>query len=355
MRGFTSFVPFNLIALLLAAGMMSAAFPQTARASRAVVGVLGTGDAGLVLGGGSFFYEDQDNIFYNPSYVTQFHNFAIIEKSNFPGTTAEGGFYTSFLNYSFGAFFNRGDATRTAFANSTQMRPIELTVGADLTSWKVGLTYQHGGFNGTATPTVGGIPVTSETNDNVVRLGAQFGGLDPFVAWEFNGTDISAGVTNERKSVTAGARYHFGEWIPYAGYRYNSTNGTGDLSAFVVGVGRNARVAEGIRLNYALAGVRNATDSTTIVPIDLSAEAEALTWLVVRAGLSYRLLDRKGGTNNPDSTTGRIGATAHLAKSADLDWALGSGTNGRETSTSLDSQVFDVQGFFTAASLTYRW
>jgi len=74
--------------------------------------VTGTGDGGLVLGAngssGSFHADDDYNLFYNPAFVNDQADWAIIEKSNFTGAglggTAQGGFVTSLADVKFGGF-----------------------------------------------------------------------------------------------------------------------------------------------------------------------------------------------------------------------------------------------------------
>src|SRR5262245_16818165 len=98
----------RILAVALALGILAT---SNAFASRSRTAVLGTGDAGLYLNAGSFFYDDARNIFYNPSYVNDFKNWGIIEKSNYVsgaaatqvGTTAEGGFVTSLSSFNLGA------------------------------------------------------------------------------------------------------------------------------------------------------------------------------------------------------------------------------------------------------------
>src|SRR5262245_50797905 len=85
-------------------------------ASRANVLMYGTGDAGGIVApngqGGTLYRDDAYNIFYNPSFVNDFYNWAIIEKSNRAdavdvGSTAMGGGVAAWRNLRYGVFFNR--------------------------------------------------------------------------------------------------------------------------------------------------------------------------------------------------------------------------------------------------------
>src|SRR5579885_2337655 len=94
----------RVLAVALVFGILAT---SNAFASRSRTAVLGTGDGGQFLSAGSFFYDDARNIFYNPAYVNDFKNWGIIEKSNFPGGTAEGGFVTSLSSFNLGVYVNR--------------------------------------------------------------------------------------------------------------------------------------------------------------------------------------------------------------------------------------------------------
>ena len=84
----------------LALGILAAA--PSAFATRSTTLVKGTGDGGAILNGGSLYYDDEHNMFYNPSVINDFKNWATIEKSNFPGATAQGGMVTQFMNFNLG-------------------------------------------------------------------------------------------------------------------------------------------------------------------------------------------------------------------------------------------------------------
>lgn len=346
---------------------------SSAQASRARLLVLGTGDAGTALNGGSFFYDDSYNIFYNPAYVNDFRNWAIIEKSNFPGASAQGGVFGSIGQFNFGVYLNRGNAVATypSFAISgagaaplgnaastytvVPQRPIEAYFGADMgVKWGVGLTFAS---NNSA---------TGNSNYLLAHLGASVSGFEPFGTIRLGGTEPGATHSMYR----AGLRYRWGEWTPYGAYT-NTRDEAGGVTqrenTWGLGLGRSTKVTEGINMNYALSFWRvsdagGAVEGTRyLLPLDVSFEGAVLTWLTLRAGVGYRVLDRaKVGTDANsqtvgDSTTGRVGASFHVGK-VDFDWAVGKAGGTTEAATTPDTQVFDVStGFFTAASLSYKW
>ncbi len=395
----------RILVVFLALGVLG----SNAFASRASNIVMGTGDAGVILNGGSFYYDDNYNIFYNPAYINDFKNYAIIEKSNYPGNTAQGGFVTTTGNVVLGFYFNRGNAIVStssaaalssgaqstypgftpalggnygAYNNGTSgaypNRPIEVYAGTDLGSVKVGagLTYAQNTQNSVQSTVLVG------------HLGAEYMGLDPFVNGNIVATDN--GLNQSHNYINAGLRYHFGEFVPYFAILYTSDPGLALVNTSLAykelnlggGIGRTTHVAEGVRMNYGISYFSvndttgaGATPNRVILPIDISVEADALSWLTVRAGLGYRLLDKTNSISATDDTDGRVGATVHVGK-ADIEWAIGRSFNpasnqesngapylasGTTTTTGPTNFPYDSQGvdigaqFFSALNVAYHW
>ena len=364
----------RILAALLALGVLAT---SNAFASRARDLVMGSGDAGNAIQNGSLYYDTAYNIFYNPSYVNDFKNWATIEKSNSPGTTAEGGFVIGAMNLNLGVYLNRTSGitgvtnealTHTGVAN---YRPIDLIAGGEMGNmkWGFGLTYGSVDAPG-ATPPANG-------RDLTLRAGLQVMELDPYISYKVLGGDNAGGgaaATTSFKDINVGTRYHYGEWVPYADYHHMSDNTDGSSAnpsenAWGFGLGRNVKVADGVSMNYAISYWRDSLNNNTgaagnyvenTIPINLSLEGDATGWLTLRAGLQYRLYDKKTGTGTvADATNGRIGATVHVKK-VDFDWAVGTDNGGAEaaaeTATQTDKQAFSIGGgFFTAAALNYHW
>lgn len=348
----------RILALFLAVGVIAG---SDAFASRARLLVLGSGDADFITGGsgdgGSLYVDDAYNMFYNPSYVNDYKDWGIIEKAKttaVAGTSrAQGGFVTSLANLNVGVFFNRSSylssTTQGGLTGAANTRPIELFVGGDAgVKWGLGLGYSR--FKN----------ATGTASDLRVSLGAQFDGFDPFfkIAVFSKDTASTASTENKHQHWMGGFRYHWGEWVPYAAVRRDRNLGVTNTNAWGIGLGRNTKVAEGVKLNYGVGFWRNAAAkgtalaNTNRIPVDVSIEGDATSWLTLRAGLSHRIWDQTSRTTNTDSTTGRLGATFNFGKLA-MDWAVGSGTAGAE---SLDNSSFGFDGgLFTAASLQYRW
>jgi hypothetical protein len=354
--------------------VMIMASANNAFASRARQMVMGTGDPLGVLspvgsGHGSFYYDDNYNIFYNPSYANDWKNWVAVEKSNGPinsaGSGAEGGFVSSMMNFSVGAFFNRGGALKGTYqlpvgtaVPAATMSPIDVIIAGDMgVKWGLGLTYANSKR-----------PGDLSASELSARLGAQISGFEPFVDFLITGKDkLTAGTERKNKNFTGGLKYHWGEWTPYAAFQSVTTH---TLVATPVetkntnwglGIGRNTKFAESATVNYSIGfwnGKTDTTDTKTmIVPINVSVEAELASWVIGRVGMTHNLMNNSNAAGagassaGATATTGRLGATFKFAK-IDMDWAVGN-VAGTET---LDGATFDVaNGLFAAASLTYRW
>jgi hypothetical protein len=367
----------QIISAIVLAGMVIGS--TSAFASRARQNVMGTDATGIV-GAGAMHYDTMYNIFYNPAYVNDFKNWAIVEKGAATSSN-EGGFVSSMMNFNVGVFMNRAGAF-AAPANSvvpaytTLVRPIDLVVGGDQgVKWGFGATYAN--ENGTGV----GTPGTNTQTNLTLRAGVSINNFDPFISYRVIGKDKPIGaapaeVTN--KDMTAGLRYRYGEWTPYAAYRTGEAETAtatpavrGKFTGMLLGVGRDAKLGEGARLVYGLAYGRTAskdlaptplTKSTaTIMPINMALEGDVASWITLRAGMRYDLMNKLSGNTTAalagagtqtGTVSARIGATIHANK-FDFDWAFGQGTAG---TGNIDSDSFGFDGgTFTNASLSYKW
>ncbi|MGE0614148.1 MAG: hypothetical protein AB7P04_00785 [Bacteriovoracia bacterium] len=351
----------RIIIVLMAGAAIAAVTLNPAYASRSKVLVSGAGDGGMILGGtgssGSLYTDSVYNMFYNPSYINDYGQWAIIEKTNgtAPGggaaAAADGGFVMAFANVNFGFFFNRVDGTSGfnvgSFNNRFNFRPFDFTLGADMggVKWGLGLTY--GGFKG----------ATITDKDLQIRLGAQWAGLDPFIGFTAVGNGNVGGTDTTVKDFTAGLRYHWGEWLPYFAYMQNSTGGNVVAKNWGIGFGRNTRMSDVVKLDYSVGFWRATQASTSRVPFSLTVEGKLTSWCALRGGVQYNFLDQTNGVSNADSTKGRIGAS-FFTDGLSLDWALGNIATQASASEAgrIDSTAFALDSaLFTSASLTYKW
>lgn len=331
---------------------------QTGYAARAKVEVMGKGDAGFVIQGGSLYYENPYNVFYNPAYVNDSKNWAIIEKgSSGGGVSAQGGFVSNFGMFSFGSYFNRDQALSGFYSNKDDMRPLEVVLGGDMGMMKWG-----------AGATFGSYTKNNDEGQNELglKLGASIANIEPFVNVLLSSIEktLVAGSAVEAKGfgIMVGTRFKWGEWIPYAAYsgfnsKINGVIAGAEKSSAVFGMGRNTKVTEGTRLSYSLAYVRDMISNHNLLPINLSVENDPVTWITIRAGLEYHLMDRKVNVatgqfqTQADNASARFGATLYAGKAA-FNWVVGY-TNNADT---MDGSGFSLSnGFFTASSLSYNW
>ncbi len=359
----------RIISALVLAGMIAStsAFALNARQQ-----VLGTGGAGAsnLFTKGAFHYEDAYNMFYNPSYVNDFKNWAAFEKGqNSTASNAEFGFVTSMMNLNMALWMNRAGATPNV-TQAAGSQTLDLLIGGDMgVKWGLGFTY---GKQDEAVPAA----ATNSRSYMAASLGAQFSGFDPYVDFVISGDDKDAAgtKTNKYTGMGAGFRYHYGEWTPYASFNSNknTTEAVGAIAAtelktttITVGVGREARLAEGAKIMYAIYGqdnkIADATNtnsfqSTFVVPVNLGVEVDALSWLTLRAGAVHTLLSSNTFRKN---TTARIGGVFHVGK-VDAEYAFGNGsTSGAgtgATNTSADNgNVGFDSGTFHNIGVKYAW
>lgn len=341
----------SLILLLLVA--------PNAFASRASVLTYGTGDAGAIVAahgqGGTLYREDPYNLFYNPSYVNDFRNWAILEKSNRAdaldvGSTAMGGGVGSWMNFRYGIFVNRVGAISGTYSHAARnsMRPVDLLIGGDhgALRWGIGATYGSVKLSETA----------STSQDLVGRVGAQIFNFEPFVNAKLIGRDT--GIENE--DLIIGTRYRWDEWVPYAAYRVSKSGGVETATNFGAGLGRSYQMSERVGLSGSLSVWRliGAAERATALPLDLATDVLLTGWLTVRGGFTFRLISRTENVSGADTTTARIGARIKMTP-AEIDWIVGtvSGIGPFDESvTSNDAQSLGIApGFFSVASFTIRW
>jgi hypothetical protein len=305
----------KLIVAAMAFGLLSGnVFASTARVT--VMGDGFGGGAGGVTGGGSFYYNDDLNVFYNPSYVNDGGNWATIEKA---GAASFAGGVMGMGSMNLGVFFNQA-------AVASGNGPISVLLGMDSgVKWGVGAEFTHAGSGGNVGMNL--------------KAGAQISDLDPFVHFT-----VLTGDNDANNNLTIGAKYHWGEWTPYAFFNSAGSDDTFNKATNLgLGFGRTTKVKDA-NLMYSLAYVGNPDAGTYNLPFSLSAEGDATSWLVLRGGFAYDLASAGAGA--------RLGAGFKVA-GAMVDWAVGGG--GAEAAN-VDGTSFDLaSGFFTNVGVTYKW
>ncbi|MBU6374751.1 MAG: hypothetical protein KGQ59_02035 [Bdellovibrionales bacterium] len=321
------------IVAVLALSLVSA----SAFASQAHNIISGGGDGGRILcaGGmcGSFYTDDEYNMFWNPAFINGQKNYLVIENGAGSGTSA--GFVTDVANFNLGVFLNRPVAQTSPAAPFGAMgvvnQTVDLVLGGEMgVKWGVGLTHA---FN------------TSSGKYTNLKAGVIVSDFEPFVSYAIKNTDGAATET-KATDMTVGTRYHFGEWRPYAAYRALKVNSVSEsFKAYGLGVGRMAKMGD-VKLDYSLSywkstGVAGVVSKSSVIPVEISASADAASWLAVHAGFKHDLMVR----NQAVTTTTTLGGTFKMGK-ADLDMVVGNNTAGK----------FGVdENLFANAGLTYRW
>jgi hypothetical protein len=323
----------RIVSALVLAGMIAS---SSAFASKSREMVMGRGGADVLSSYGSFYYDSEYNMFYNPAYVNDFKNWVNIEKG--AKGSAEFGFVTSMSNFNLGLFFNRaatglstGGATLTGYNTPATLgdNALDLVIGGDAgVKWGFGATYGQSSLTG-----------NQESNLDL-RAGVSVNGLDPFIEYKLIGKVKNGGndVGGQNK-LSVGTRYHFGEWVPYAVFKtekadVEANDDENKNTQFVVGVGRETKLAEGARLVYSLfyangkqttkvAGVEG-EGKYNILPLNMAIEADVLSWLTIRGGVEHTIFASDSTVRAARDTSARIGGTFHISK-VDVDYAFGNG------------------------------
>lgn len=382
---------------------------------------------------GSLWYDDDYNVFYNPSYIMDYKNYAVVQKG------LEGGWFSGVMeNFAYGIYLNRGGVDAAAGAVLTggaaagpnsvygggnflspglnsrggayntgntgfigdandldSVRPIDFFFGGD-----TGIKW---GFHGTWAYRKNETIATKPDNDGAevttkywhFDLGAQFMGFEPFlgVTAFSNYEDTTKGkkATQRLDEVDVGFRYKYEGWTPYFVFKKYREGGSQEgmlnmaqarVNAFGFGIGHDSKVADGIHVikNAGLWYTSTEDDTATtvaqrdfktwILPLNLAIEADATSWLTVRAGTTYHLINtRKFARSSLTSATDvgekmqsqngtyqfRVGTTLKFGK-LNLDSALGFGNAAADNAGALEGAHagFDSQTF-ALLSVKYHW
>jgi len=381
---------------------------------------------------GSLWYDDDYNMFYNPSAIMDNKNFVSFDKG------LEGGWVSSVGDsFAYGLYFNRGGsaaatygatanlvapgintATNTSYAgagnnNINTQRSIDLLFGGDAgIKWGADLTWAYNRNQLIATSTQNDLEATNRYWH--LSLGAEIMGFEPFlgttIASQFqrNNSIASQQAADVLDDMNVGVRYKYEAWTPYVTYRKfrRSGNGPGvsdntvtgavstqvqtDFSIMGIGVGHDSKIADGVHVMKNVGLYYNSVGDTAgtvfnlrdykeyLLPVNLALEAEATSWLTLRAGLEYyfwaeRKLANLGTstttastaatdkrTSLTNATTVRIGSTFKFGK-LHIDSAFGNGTQAAPVVASTDSvnSASSSIGFdsntFALVSASYHW
>lgn len=365
---------------------------------------------------GSLWYDDDYNVFYNPSYVMDNKNYVVVQKG------LEGGFFKGLgENFAYGVYMNRGGAgnagaaygaglfqapgvnQNAAFSGTPAIaagdfntqRPIDLFIAGDTgIKWGLHVAWAYNRDQSVATATRQDAELTNRYWH--FDLGAQVMGLEPFVGatmfskYQDNSTPTT--TTQDLHEFNVGTRYKYEGWSPYVVFKKhrelgNNTNvvarrgqqAQARMNTLGVGVGHDTKVADGVHVFKHIAYFRNSVEDDTsateqnrdyyeqVVPINVALEADATSWLTLRGGVTYNLINvRKharltaaptpGATDREVSQAGnlafRIGPTFKFGK-LHVDAAFGNDT-GANSGVDNTSMGFD-SNTFAFVSASYHW
>lgn len=410
-----------LATLLVGSNAMASIARQAVLGGQPVFTSAGT--AAVVTNGvnGSLWYDDSYNVFYNPAYINEHKNYVTVNKG------FEGGWFSSVMeNFAYGVYVNRGQTAATGTPGATYgggtfvapglkpqatmvggsalnntRRPIDLFFGGDTgIKWGAHLAWA---YHRDQTGAIKGRDDGEITNRYWhMDLGAEVMGFEPFIgltAFSKYQNNNAANFSNQDLyEFNIGTRYKYEAWTPYVAYRkYREAGSNGAFarqvqtrhSLYGLGVGHDTKVADGVHIMkniglwYDAVQDDSAIDAITllgterfrkynhtILPINLALEAEATSWLTLRAGLTYDFINERkfdSSTNDASTsladkkqsqngtTTVRIGSTVKFGK-LHIDSAFGNGTTATTSGETLDSSSMGVDSqTFALVSASYHW
>lgn len=366
---------------------------DSAYANRARVSAMGTGEGFALFSNGntsayssgSFFYDDDYNMFHNPARVNRAQKAIFLEKGFADGTNTVnpyGGIVTEGWGLNWGVFVNRSDALPSS-ATAANNHPMDIIVGMESGEWSygLGLTYAQVTENNT-----GGQEPSFSARALDLKLGAMGMGFEGFLDYQVLGAIRTSYNTTDRKdgkasNISLGLLYNLGAYRPFLAYRNASVRTenpaanadgtvTPKIATWGAGVSRSFEVSSRARIHSSLGywttstsnnnGTETTTDGDRFLLASVAAEGNANSWLILRAGLAHYLVNQE--RNAPETAFGsvstqptlRVGA-GYKGESFDLDWVLGVSNGINADQSNIDSPNLGTStGLFSNISLTVR-
>lgn len=360
--------------LALAAGLAVLAAP--AFASKARLQALGEDT------NGSFYIQDNRNIFLNASEVNNQKDFVTYELAN-DSTTGEGGFIRNAGNLVWGAHMGRnlsynaslGDVEATGSDALTASNALDLFIGGDAgVKWGVQLTRSaqtDEAFDGTGTAYDNG---DAETNVMDLAVGVSQGAWAAYVKYGLTGTTEIKDSTTELDAERTGAWEIGGSynWNGYTAFlqRSQSTieekeaDSEVESSSTTVGVARQDKLNDKavmftkVAYNMANEDIKDGDEtSSNDLTATIGLEFDAASWLTLRGSVAQEVLinneetDPNAGSKveKTEANTTVVAAGATL-KFGDLSIDGMAGNTGSGT-----AGIVDSSNFLTRVSMTYRF
>jgi hypothetical protein len=343
---------------------------------------------------GSFYIQDNRNMFLNANEVNNYKDFLTFETGASTGTNtettprAEGGFFRTMgaMNYGLylGSQYDRTNDARGQLtaAQARTNNPLDLFVGGDAGSVKWGANLTYSSSNDASTRV--------KSDYTALRLGAQvMSNLNVFVQTDINnkvtvGNTVSENTAKGKMAGSVGATYMINDLKVFAQYgsddsKFTSTNGgqTQEFknNSYLVGVGREASVNDKTKvytkLQYSQVGNtieldgitnRNTHANQKSIPVTIGLEHDALSWLTLRGSVVQNLWDSNNqvtagvgekNIKNAQSTQVNTGATLTLG-SLKLDGVIGT-TNPGTRAVGSNNGTLSLDNLMSRVALRYNF
>lgn len=264
---------------------------------------------------GSFYLDDNRNIFRNTADINRFRNFTTFEIGE-SIDTMEGGYFSEVGDFAWGVYLDRaiygvndfltqanllgltvsGAATTTATLADTAKSALDLYFGGDAgIEWGVNVRF---GMNNT-----GSDATKTETTTWGINAGLRTGDFGAYVGYNKDRTlDQGSGIDSDWRSgtITVGGTYmikDFNVWVQWDGTSLDNELGAGEyenINRIDVGIAQIYEISPTARLNFDLSYQWTKTGdadsdvfsiSTSNLPLNMGAEVDATSWLVLRASI----------------------------------------------------------------------
>ncbi len=336
---------------------------------------------------GSFYINDNRNIFLNSAHVNNHKNLVTFETGSATGAGAtddsataprpEGGVFFGQGNMVYGVQLgnesNTSNLLRTWAGADSEQNNVDLFVGGDAgLKWGANLTYG----NTTESTTI--------NNDKLLRtrLGVVAGDIEGFANISImNKSEMKDGSEFEGKlGYQVGGSYTMNAYKLFAEYRSikaedKTNDADGSISLMRVGAGRTDKLNDKAHLFTKLEVNRTTLNAetaaapaittggedliTTNLPLTIGLEYDAASWLVLRGSVSQSIMSDvslKGTSNsNLENTTvvnagaslkfGELSVDGVVGNNNDIGAASATGTNGTLRTDTLMSRVSMTYNF----------
>ena len=276
---------------------------------------------------GSLFIQDTRRIFKNPAYVNVYKNFAMVELGSAVTTDAEGspraegGVFREAGNFVYGLYFGReaDDVTSRADYLAEDNR-LELTLGGDAgVQWGATLEYSNNKDEQTAAFEM------SQTGF-ALKAGMIMGALEAYTHLDISdesegqSTGVAGDKWEQGFGLVLGASYDMNDWTFFGEYDMASDEETvtgtvteNDYNTMTLGAGHTKEVDSNSRLFTSVTWENTTTENKVgaaaatetkqwILPVAVAFEADATSWMTVRASVKQNILSNNENTTSKKKT-----------------------------------------------------